>query len=587
LYKFFLYLFIFYASIFGANAVSVYGKPDFSKLNYINQNAPKGGTFKQGVYGYFDSLNPFILKGESVDGIEKIHDSLLFQNPNEPFSFYGLIAKDINISNNFKTAIFTLRPEAKFSDNSQITAFDVNFTFNILKTKGHPFYRQYLASIENIEILSPEKIKIDLTQNSSRDMILNIGTISILSSNFWKNRDFEKESLTDLEPVEIIGNGAYLVDSFKVGKYLKLKINPNYWGKNLNINRGRNNFEFLKYDYYRDENVLFEAFKSKNYDFRHENIAKNWATGYNGNYFDSGEIITKKIKNSIPQGMQGFFFNTRNPIFKDRRIRKAIFLAFDFEWLNKNIFYNQYTRTNSFFANSIFASSGKPNREELEILQDFNQTFLPKNLFNEFKIKKINNYFDLRKNLRKAMRLIKSTGEWHLVNGKMRHKTTNQQLKFEILLASKGFVRVVLPFKKNLARLGIDLNIRLVEPSVYIRKIQDFKFDMVVSLIRSSTVIGNELFNRFHSKSANISGSQNLAGIQNLIVDNLIEKIVQTQDLEQLKNRVYVLDRVLLNEFYVIPHWYLSYFRIGYSSDFEFKKMPEYNLDLDSWWRKK
>jgi microcin C transport system substrate-binding protein len=532
--------------LFSDYSFSLLGEPKYSEsssFEYANKKAPKGGDIKLGVGGTFDSLNPFILKGNSADGIDLIYDSLVSKSSDEVASYYGLLAKDTNISEDWKSVIFTISEDAKFSDGKSVLATDIKFTFKTLLEKGSPIYKAHLKGIENIEILNERKIKFTLSEDSSRDLIATIGEMLIFpKSDNWG----------DGIP---IGSGAYKIEKFESGKFVKFQRREDYWGENILPNRGKNNFNSITYEYYRDENVLFEAFKSLNYHFRLENMSKNWATAYD----DLDErFVVEEIKNRVPQGMQGYFFNTRLLKFSDWRIRRGIALAFDFEWANKNLFYGQYTRSNSFFANSIFDSE-------------------------KFKMPIAGGSYEIRPSLRSAMRSLRSAG-CYLKNGKLYFKS-GDRVKFEILLYSQGFVRITLPFKRNLAKLGIDVEIKVIDISQYIERVKKHDFEMIVSSRSEPILIGGEQFSFWHSSLANVEGSQNIAGVNNKIVDSLIGNIKSAKNLEELKKSVFLLDKELLTNFYVIPQWHIDKFRVAYWNRIHRpKKSPSYDLGFNYWW---
>jgi microcin C transport system substrate-binding protein len=550
--RFFFTVVLLLSSLFGDSAVSIFGKPKyedgFQSFDYVNPEAPKGGDIKMGVRGTFDSLNPFILKGVSADDIHLIYDTLAVKSSDEVDSYYGLLAEDIEIGKEFKKVKFRLRKEAKFHDGVSVTAEDVKFTFELLLSEGSPSYKQFLSPIDKIETLSTQEVVFYFKDGSSKDMPLSISTIEILPKHFWKDKSFKESSTT--VPV---GSGPYRVSNFKTGNSLKLERVKNYWAKDLPVNRGRFNFNSITYDYYRDETVLFEAFKSLNYHFRLENISKNWVTGYK-NLGDKFRV--EEIKNSLPQGMQGFFFNTRRDVFSDKRVRKALSLAFDYEWTNRNLFYDQYRRTESYFANSPYST--------------------------EFSLPKAGGSYEIRPQLREAMRLLKSAG-WRLKDGKL--QKDGEAFQFEIVLVSPSFVRVVLPYKRNLSKLGIDMNIRVVEIGQYIKKLKTFNFDMVVFLRGQPLLLGGEQRGFWHSSMRDIEGSQNLAGVNSLEVDKAIKNLENSKSLEELLKAGKELDKALLDGWYAVPHWHIDRFRVAYWSRLKRpKKTPQYDLNFHSWW---
>lgn len=550
-----LLFYIFQISLFATSSISLYDKvkydENFTNFDYVNREAPKGGDIILGASGTFDSLNPFILKGISADDIYLIYDTLMVKSLDEVSSLYPLLAKDINLSKDFKSAIFTLNENAKWSDGENVSSEDVKFTFETLLKDGSPAYKSYLSGIEEIEILDLSRVKFIFSESSGKDIVTSVATTEILPKHFWEKHDFKNS------PLQIpVGSGPYKIDRFRTGHSLKFMRRDDYWGKNLPVNIGKYNFNSIKYDYYRDENVLFEAFKSLNYHFRLENISKNWATEYS-NLGDN--FVVEELKHNLPQGIQGFFYNTRRDKFKDLRVRKAIALAFDFEWTNKNLFYNQYKRSESFFSNSDFG------------VDDFH---LPKG----------GGSYEIRPNLREAMRLLKESG-CYLENGKLFFQN-GERVSFEMLLYSNGFVRVVLPFERNLQKLGIEMKIKLVDQSQYISRLRKFDFDVVVSSRGQQIVVGSEQFAYWHSKDKDLEGSLNIIGIANDEVDLAIENISLANNIEEIKKASKELDKLLLKGFYTIPHWHIDKFRVAYWKKLQHPKTPPYGLNFESWWFK-
>ncbi len=568
-----------------AHAISMHGLPKYEKnfknFDYVNPNAPKGGTIKFHQIGSFDTLNNFILKGSPAANLSQIHDSLLVQSYDEPFTMYGLIAENISVPKDRSWVIFKIRKEAKFHDGSSIRVEDIIWTLNILKEKGHPFYKFYYKSIEKAEKIDDLHVKFSFNEKSNLELPLIIGQMKILSKKFWENK-FENVLLESP-----IGSGPYRVKSFKTGRNIEFERVNNYWGKNLAVNKGKFNFNKLIIEYFRDATVALEAFKSGDYDFRMENQAKRWANAYNFPSIKNGNVIKESIKHEIPSGMQGFFINTRKEKFKDSTVRKALNYAFDFEWTNKILFFNQYKRTNSFFSNSELAARDLPSDKELELLNKFKNK-LPETVFNEIFQNPVNSGTgDLRKNLRIADQLLFDSG-WIIKNGKRINKKTGLPLEFTILLVSPEFERIALPFARNLKRIGIEAKVRTVDSAQYERRLETFSFDMTVISLGQSLSPGNEQRDYWHSSSSNIEGSRNYAGVSDPIVDFLIEKIIKAKDRMALVSATKALDRILLNGNYVIPHWHIQNFRVAYWNKFSKpEKSPKYDLGLDTWWLEK
>ncbi|SIS76762.1 extracellular solute-binding protein [Neptunomonas antarctica] len=554
---------------------------DFTHFDYTNPDANKGGDIKEWALGTFDSFNGFIIKGTSADGLGLIYDSLMSKSLDEPFSQYGLLAKTVDMPESREFVTFTLHPEAMFSDGVPVTASDVVFTFDLLLNKGSPFYKAYLGDIDKVEAINEHIVKFHFKPTGNRELPLIVGEIPILPAHYWKNHDFSSPSL-DIP----VGSGPYVLASYDAGRAVTFKRNPDYWGKDLAVNKGRYNFGSITYDYYRDTTVSLEAFKAGEYDFRQETSSKQWATGYTGPQFDSGDIIKQEIKHSRPTGMQAFVFNTRRDIFKDPRVRKALSYAFDFEWTNQNLFYNAYTRTHSYFSNSDMAATALPSADELAILEPLRGT-IPDEVFTRvYNAPTYNGSGHLRKEQREALRTLKAAG-WNLINGKLLNAKSGQPMTFEILLVQKEFERVVSPMIKNLNRIGVDVSIRIIDVSQYINRIRAFDFDMVVGSFGQSSSPGNEQREFWGSENADKPGSRNIIGIQNPAVDQLIEQIIQAKDRHSLVLSSRALDRVLQWNYYVIPQFHSSSYRIAYKNIFSFPEIkPLFDLGFDTWWVK-
>ncbi len=551
----------------------------FSQLEYVNPNAPKGGELRLAEIGTFDSLNPFILKGIAPAGISGLHDTLTYNTNDEAFSEYGLIAESIEVAPDHSWVIFNLRPEARFHDGSPITAADVIFSFKALKERGHPFDRSYYAPVEKAEALTPHKVKFYFRVRNNRELPLTIGQLPVLSEKYWRNHDFGKTTLE--APV---GSGPYRIDTVESGRFIRYRRVADYWGAKLPVNVGRHNFDTIRHDYYRDTTVALEAFKAGEYSLRLENTSKLWATGYAGPALASGKMRQEEIFHQRPTGMQGFVYNTRRALFSDPRVREALAYAFDFEWTNRNLFYGAYTRTNSYFSNSELAASELPEGEELRILEAYRGK-VPDELFSRaYTAPSSTGKGGKRHNLRIAARLLRKAG-WVVRDQHLVHAKTGQPFAFEMLLVSPAFERIALPFKLNLARLGIEMRVRTVDSAQYEKRLEAFDFDMSVYVWGQSLSPGNEQQDFWSTKAADIRGSRNLAGVQDPVVDELIAQLVTSPDRKTLIQRSRALDRVLLWGHYVIPHWHIRSFRVAYWDIFGRPKViPKYALGLDTWW---
>ena len=553
---------------------------DFTHFDYVNPDAPKGGRLREASIGTFDSLNPFIIKGTVADGTGLIYDSLLARALDEPFSLYGLLAEHMSVADDRSWIEFGLRPEARFSDGKPVTAEDVVFTFNTLLEQGSPFFKSYYAGISKVEALTERRVRFDFGSSLNRELPLIVGEVPILPAHYWEGRDFTVPSL-DIP----VGSGPYAVSRIDPGRSIIYERRKDYWGANLPVNRGRFNFDQRQFDYYRDSTVALEAFKAGEYDFRSEHASKAWATGYTGAPFDDGRIRKEEIAHGNPQGMQGFVMNSRRDLFSDKRVREALTLAFDFEWTNRNLFYGAYTRSNSYFSNSEMAADELPTAAELEILEPMRDQLPPEVFTQVYKAPSTDGSGRNRDQLRNALRLLQAAG-WSLKDGKLVN-TEGMPFHFEILLVQKEFERVVSPFIRNLERLGISADIRIVDVSQYINRLRQFDFDMVVYGFGQSSSPGNEQRDYWHSTAANTPGSRNLIGIQDPAIDHLVEQLIAAPDREQLVVRARALDRALQWNHFVIPHYHISAWRIAYWDKFAHPAVsPTYDLGLDTWWMK-
>ncbi|WP_427901663.1 extracellular solute-binding protein [Marinobacter caseinilyticus] len=567
------------------HGIAMHGEPDykagFSHFDYVNPDAPKGGTLRMAVVANgFDSFNPFVIRGVAAAGINTyVYDTLLVPSNDEPFSAYGLIAETLETPEDRSYVIYNLRPEARFQDGEPITAEDVAYSFKLLTTEGHPLYRNYYAEVSNVTVENKHRIRFDFGATQNRELPLILGQMPVLPKHYWQDRAFDESGL-DIP----VGSGPYTIGGVDAGRSVTFKRVQDYWAADLGVRKGLFNFDAVRYDYYSDDTVALEAFKAGNYDFRLESSAKNWATAYQGDKFSSGMIKVEALKHERPVGMQAFVFNTRRDKFSDPQVRKAISYAFDFDWANRNLFYNQYRRTDSYFENSDLASSGLPSGEELAILERYRDQ-LPEAVFTEpYSPPSTTGDSSLRDNLRIAIGLLRDAG-YAIKDGKMTHTETGQTLAFEMLLHQKAFERVVLPFKGNLEKLGIDVDVRLVDTNQYIQRVRSFDFDVITQVLPQSDSPGNEQREYWHSDTASAKGSRNYMGVRDPVVDDLIDLIIQAPDRASLVQRVRALDRMLLHSYYVVPQWHLDVDRIAYWKKLHRpKKTPKNGVDLINWW---
>ncbi len=554
---------------------------NFEKFDYASKNSFKGGSIKLSTIGTFDNLNPYILKGVAAWQTAYLFETLMKSSFDEPFSQYGLIAEGVKVPSDRSWVSFKIRKEAKFSDGTKILPEDVIFSFNILISKGHPIYKTYYSQVEDVIKINKSEVKFIFKGEPNPELPLIIGyQLPIFSKKYWEGKEFGK---TTLSPP--LGSGPYLISKIKPGRSITLKKNPNYWGKNINVNVGRYNFDVIHTDYYRDETVALEAFKSGAYDFKQENSSKNWATAYKFGAVKEGKVKVEEIKYYRPSGMQGFAYNMRRSIFQNRNVRKALTYAFDFEWSNRNLFYNAYTRTKSFFDNSDLSSQSLPSKEELDILQKYKGQ-VPDDVFTSiFSPPNTDNENGLRKNLRIARRLLKKEG-WIIKDDILTNKETGEIFKFEILLRSPLFERIVLPMKRNLKKLGIEVSIRTVQDdSQYIRRLEDFDYDMIVVNYGSIISPGNEQKNYWSSSTANQQGSPNYMGVKNPVIDEIIDKLISAKSRKELVIYTKVLDRILLFNYYLIPQFHIGHYRVAYWDKLSRPTIsPKYDLGFDFWW---
>lgn len=566
-------------------AISDYGTPkygeSFSHFSYVNPSAPKRGSMVQHAIGSFDTFNQFVSKGSPASGLNLLYDTLMTPSLDEPNTTYGLIAKCIDIAADKKSVVFDINPKAKFSDGTPVTSADVAFTFNLLMKDGSAVYKHYYHDVSHVEMLNDHQVKFFLKNADNRELPLILGQLPVFSKAFWSGKDFANSQF-----VIPVGSGPYTVSSYQPGKFILYKRNKDYWAANHPTRKGHFNFDIMRWDYYMTDTVAFEAFKSHEYDFRLENSSKLWATGYPKELIAPKKVTKKRLINRQPQGMQGFIFNTRKNIFNNRLVRIAIAKAFDFNWTNQNLFYSQYQRSYSYFNNSELAAPSTLSNSEKVVLNNLGKK-LPAGFFEyPVKLTNPNGPTEFRQALIEADQLLNQAG-WVVTHGRRVNKLTGQPLKFEILIVMPAFERVVLPFKQNLKQLGIDVNVRLVDPSQYADRLRNFDFDMTVYTYAVGLNPGNELRSYWHSSSADIKGSQNLSGIKNPAVDALIMQIIKAENRDEMKQYVHALDRLLMWEFYLIPQWYMDAYRIAYWDKFLLPSVqPPYALGIETWWAK-
>jgi microcin C transport system substrate-binding protein len=568
------------------HGISIFGDlkypADFKHFDYVNPDAPKGGKIATiGVVARdtFDSFNDFILKGDPAQGLGLLFDTLMVRAYDEPDAVYGLIAKSGEVAADGKSVTFQLREEAKFSDGTAVTAEDVCDTFRLMSTLANERIRITIRDVETCEVLGPLEVRYSFKGDNTRDLPTTIAGLPVLSKAYYAKVDFSKSTLE-----APLGSGPYLIDAYKQGEYVAYKRRADYWAKDLAVNRGRYNFDIVRYEYFRDRNAGFEALKAGVLDLREEYTSRDWATAYEFEAVKDGRVVKDVLPDDTPSGAQGFFFNLRREKFQDIRVRQALNLAFDFEWSNQNLFYGSYKRTASFFESSPLKAEGKPSPEELALLEPFKAELRPE-VFGEAVLPPVSDGSGQdRKLLREASQLLDEAG-W-TADGTVRKNAKGETLSIEILNDSPVFERVFNPYIKNLKLLGIDATLRIVDEAQYQDRLKNFDFDIVSSRFSSDVTPGSGLRVFFGSESAKAPGSYNLSGIASPAIDALIEKIVAAKSREEIDVAGRALDRVLRAEQFWVPNWYKGSHWIAHWDIFGRPAIkPKYDRGIiDTWW---
>lgn len=555
-------------------AISLHGQPkyaaDFKHQDYVNPDAPKGGTLRLADTGTFDSLNPFIVKGTPAAGLNYLrsglyYESLMQNSYDEPFTLYGVVAQSITVADDKSWVIFNLRKEAKWHDGTPITAHDVIWTFNALTTQGQPFFKAYWHDVKEVTAENDHRVKFAFSVSGNAELPLIIAELPILPKHYWtaEGRDFSKTSL------EIpLASGPYKISKVDAGKSIEFTRNPDWWGKDLAFFKGMYNFDKIIYDYYRDEDVEHEAFLAGAYDVKEETLQKRWEENYDIPALKSGKLIKEEIANHRPAGMQAFIYNIRRPIFSDVKVREALAYGLDFEWSNKQFAYGKYTRTNSYFENSELASSGMPSTEELAILENYRGK-IPDQVFTQtYKAPVTDGSGKPRANLKQGIDLLVAAGFDKLGKDGIRYRIAadgkEERLSFEIVHFLNAYEKWVLPFVQNLKTMGVEAKFRIVDPTQYQNRMNEFDFDMTIGGFGQSESPGNEQREFWGSDKADIRGSRNYIGIKNPAIDDLVTQIIHAKSREDLVTKTRALDRILLWNHYVIPMWSYSKWRIAY-----------------------
>ncbi len=568
------------------HGLSVFGDlkygPDFKHFDWVNPDAPKGGRMSLiGSAGRitFDSFNNFTLKGDPAQGLDYLFDSLMVRAHDEPDALYGLVARDASVAADRMSVTFRLRPEAKFADGSPVTSADVVFSFETLKKDGHPSISLSLRDVAGAEALDAATVRYTFSGDLVRDLPMIVASLPVLSKAYYATRPFAE---TSLDPP--LGSGPYRIGDHRPGTSVTYKRRDDYWAKDLAVNRGRFNFDELRYEYFRDRNVELENLFNGTFDFREEFTSLHWATGYDKPPVKDGRIRRLTLPDDSPSGAQGFFINTRRDKFKDWRTRKALDLAFDFEWSNKNLFFGLYTRTASFFENSDMKAKGPPSPDELKLLEPHRARLAPEVFGEPYSPPVTDGSGSDRKLLREAASLLDAAG-WKVVAGK-RLDAKGEPLALEILLFDAGFERIVGPYVENLKRLGIDASLRKVDPAQYERRVKSFDFDLTVKRYVMRLTPGIELKTYWSADAARMDGSQNLAGISDPVIDDLIGKATAARSREELVAATRAIDRVLRAGHYWVPHWYKAAHHLAFWNKFgRPETKPRYERGVvHTWW---
>ncbi len=571
-----------------SDALSLYNHPKyeagFKNFEFVNPKAPKGGKITLPAYGTFDNFNPFIFKGIAfTDGADLSLESLGYSPVDDQRTAYPLLAEKFELPEDKSFIGFILNPEARFVNGDKVTADDVIFSFKALIEKGAPIYKVYYADVEKVEKINDRHVRFYFKKGTNnRELPLILTQFKIFSAKDFDQKDFATPSL-----VPPTGSGPYIIDKFEVNKFVELKRNPNYWAKDLPSRKGFYNFDVVRFEFYQDTTVTLQALFAGNIDAREEYIAKIWANGYDNKLIKEGKIIKEAIGHNNPAVLQFFGFNTRLDKFADAKVREAIGLAFDFEWANEKLFYNQYERLYSIFSNTDLAATGLPQGTERLILEHFKGQ-IPDDIFDKpYQNPDNSTPKKQRENLKKAVKLLGEAG-YGFVDGKMTNLKTNEPLTIEVLSNSANgaaFTRVMLPFIENLRKIGIKMTFRNLEVNIFKNRLDNFEFEAAILSYRLSNLPGNEQKEIWGSNSADIKGSFNVLGIKNPVIDEIITGLIAAQDEETYKAYVKALDRVVMRQHYFIPQWYSATERIAYNRRLKhFKTDVKTGVDLYTWW---
>ncbi len=568
-----------------AHGIAMHGqlqyKKDFSSFAYVNPSAPKGGNVTFAAVGTFDSTNPMIVKGIAAMGLRAhVFESLLARNLDEPFSLYGLLAESVEVPDDRSWVEFTLRQNARFSDGSPVTVEDVVFSLEVLRDHGRPNYQSYYSKVARTDVRGPRTVRFVFEAGTDRELPLILGLMAVLPKHHYDKQTFEATTLA-----APLGSGPYIVERIQPGERIVYRRDPNYWGGSLAVNAGRHNFDTVRYDYYRDQNSAFEAFKKGLCDVRLENDPTRWARGYDFPAVGDGRIVREKIPTKLPSGMNAFVFNTRRPVFSDIRVRKALLGLFDFSWVNKNLYFGLYARTQSYFDNSELSSHGRPaDRHERQLLRPYIAGIDPDILEGRHQLPDGDGTGRNRKNLRKALGLLKQAG-YALRDGRLTNMATGKPFAFELLVIDRDQERLALNFAGRLKSAGIEARVRQIDSTQYQNRKQNYDFDMIPNFWFASLSPGNEQSFYWGTYGRETPGTRNYMGTENPAIDDVISALLKARDRSEFVSTVRALDRILLSEIYVIP---LFFPPSRWAARWQKIKRPErtslYGYVPDTWW---
>jgi len=561
----------------------------FANFDYVNPDAPKGGTLNLAGFGSYDKLNPFTLRGLAAAGLGPLmFETLAVSSDDEPFTMYGLLANDMRFAGDGLSITFRLNPAARFWNGDPVTADDVRHSFETLIGKqAHPRFRQYFSDVARVVVVDERTVRFEF-QRRNHELHMIIGMqLPIFSRKWGEGQPFDR--VVRDEPIT---SGPYRIERSDWGRAIAFRRNPDWWARDLNVRRGMFNFDRVVYKYFKDETARLEGFKAGEFDWVAENSAKNWARGHAGRRYASGEIVKEEFRHSNPAGMQGFVLNSRRPPFDDIRVRQAVGLAFDFEWMNRQVFHGQYVRSPSYFTNSEMQAEGPPSPDELALLERIEGALgvrLDPAVFGDVPLPPSTDPpSSLRRNLRQALELLREAG-WEVADDGRLRNAQGREFSFEILSYSKGLERVAVPWARNLAKLGIDARLRVTDPALYQKRVDDFDFDVAIHVYGSSPTPGNELLERFTSAAASEKGSDNVTGIRDPAVDAVVRSLLSSRTRAELVTHAKVLDRLLRSGHYLVPHFHAPTHRVAYRSNLAHPQtLPLYygaeDWLLKTWW---